>query len=180
VPGLIRRILVPVDFSESSERAIQYAGQLAADRDARVELVHVLDDPYLAGAWPTESYLPSAAVVLDGLADAAAIRLAKRAALLTSEHVPSRSVVLRGNPARKIIEYAASFGFDVIVMGRHGRSALAHLLMGGVAERVLRTARCPVLIINRTTHDAGRHEAMQDGASPPEGCVDASATTAWS
>ena len=165
MPGLIRRILVPVDFSESSERAIQYAGQLAAESDARVELVHVLDDPYLAGAWPTESYLPSAAVVLDGLADVAATRLAKRAALLTSESVPSKSVVLRGNPARKIIEYATLFNFDVIVMGRHGRSALSHLLMGGVAERVLRTASCPVLTINLTINDAGRNEAIQDSTT---------------
>jgi hypothetical protein len=68
----------------------------------------------------------------------------------------------------------------VIVMGRHGRSALSHLLMGGVAERVLRTASCPVLTINLTTNDAGRNEAIQDGASPPEVSADASSTTARS
>jgi nucleotide-binding universal stress UspA family protein len=52
-----------------------------------------------------------------------------------------------GSPARTIVEYADANGFDLIVMGTHGRGGVAHLLLGSVAERVVRTARCPVLTV---------------------------------
>jgi nucleotide-binding universal stress UspA family protein len=142
----IRRILVPVDFSAHSERATEYACQLAARLGASLELLHVVDDPFLSGAWSPELPIPNPAPLLDELVGDASIRLARYVSPQRST-VAAHSVVLRGPTSRMIVAHAAACDVDLIVMGTHGRTGLSHLLLGSVAERVLRTAGCPVLTI---------------------------------
>jgi nucleotide-binding universal stress UspA family protein len=143
----IRRILVPVDFSAYSERATQYACQLAARFGARVELLHVVEDPFLSSAWSPDIHLPDPAQILDDLVADASVRLSGYAPTAERRTVAIHSVVLRGQAARMIVAHAAACDFDLIVMGTHGRAGLSHFLLGSVTERVLRTAACPVLTI---------------------------------
>jgi len=143
----IGRILVPVDFSAYSERATQYACQLAARVGASVELLHVADDPFLSSVWSPDVYLPDPTPLLDELVADASIGLSGYASAAERHIVPLHSVVLRGQPAHMIVAHAAACDVDLIVMGTHGRTGLSHFLLGSVAERVLRTAVCPVLTI---------------------------------
>ena len=140
----IKRILVPFDFSTNSRRALDYAHGLALKFDAALHLVHVCE---IAGL---------RAPALDGYAIASADwsqRLGQEAEqqLLTItsalSDVTVTTEVLFGRPAPAIIEAADTNGADLIVMGTHGHGAVMHLLMGNVAERVVRGAPCPVLTV---------------------------------
>jgi universal stress protein A len=134
---MITTIVAPVDFSEPSKRTAGYAASLAQRLDATLHLVHVLEVPALAKH-------PS----LDDRAyqDARAELKALRATLpLPTSHV---SIEVRLGPvAEGITQAAIDYGADLVIMATHGRSGLSHLLMGSVAERVIRTARCPVLVV---------------------------------
>ena len=144
---IIRRILVPIDFSEQSERAMRYAAHFAHKLGARIELLHVVEDPFLSGAWSTEVYLLNPAQVLDQLVLDARKRLSDCARRLAAEGVHTQAAVLTGPPARMIVEHASTGEFDLIVMGTHGRTGLSHVFLGSVAERVLRVAPCAVLTV---------------------------------
>ena len=147
---IIRRILVPVDFSEHSDRATWYACELAACVGARVELLHVVEDPFVSGAWSPGVYLGPSAEILEGILTDAQNRLERAASAAASSGLRPHVVVLRGHPAQSIVEYAKACDADLIVMGTHGRTGIAHLLLGSVAERTLRTAACPVLTTKLT------------------------------
>jgi nucleotide-binding universal stress UspA family protein len=152
----IRRILVPVDFSEHAREALLYAVRLAAPLEADVDALHV----------DAEADAATEHVVVPGHPDRTiAQELDDRAraeldAFLRSvrAHVPLEvrvaARVRRGDAARIIVE--ESEDYDLVLMGRHGRTALLHLLVGSVTEKVLRHARCPVLTV--------RHRAL--AASP--------------
>ena len=132
---MFTRILVPIDFSGASGAALNYARALAARFNARLHLLHVLENDFLR---PT-------------VADPQTVEtgtLRQLWDLLTAEDLKRGAVpvVLRSDAvADEIVSYARSNGIDLIVMGTHGRSGLAHLLKGSVAERVVRTAPCIVL-----------------------------------
>jgi len=132
---MFTRILVPIDFSASADVTLEYARQLAARFDARLHLLHVLENDFLR---------PS---VADPMAvEAAALRQLRER--LTAEDRASGAVpvVIRSDAfADAIVTYARSADIDLIVMGTHGRGGLAHLLKGSVAERVVRKAPCMVL-----------------------------------
>lgn len=147
---IIRRILVPVDFSEHSERATWYACELAATVGAHVELLHVVEDPFVSGAYSPGVYLGPSAEALDGIVTDAENRLDRAASAVASSGLRPDRVVLRGHPAQSIADHAKACDADLIVMGTHGRTGIAHLLLGSVAERTLRTADCPVLTIKLT------------------------------
>lgn len=130
-------ILHPTDFSESSEFAFRLACALARDYNARLVLLHVIPTPmvvYAGGPVPAETW-PSVEEVKEHLR-----QLEGRA-----HHVLVESQVLEGDPVDMILRAAEESNSDVIVMGTHGRTALTRLLMGSVAESVLRKAPCPVL-----------------------------------
>jgi nucleotide-binding universal stress UspA family protein len=150
----ITRILVPVDFSTHADRAFDFALTLARSFDAYLELLHVVEDPFAAGGWGSEVYLSD----IDGLRERAiadaSTRLDKCRALLAQD-VPVVATVRMGRPAQTIVEYAQAVHADLIVMGTHGRTGFAHLFVGSVAERVVRTAACPVLTVGA---DALEHE----------------------
>lgn len=145
--GAIRRILVPVDFSEPSRGALAYAAALARTLGAAVEVVHVAEVPVFV---PSGS-LPDAAADLSLVAlvrENADNLLAKFIAEAAEQGITVQaSRVDLGPPAQVITALASGGGYDLIVIGTHGRTGLAHALIGSVAERVVRHASCPVLSV---------------------------------
>jgi nucleotide-binding universal stress UspA family protein len=134
-----RRILVPVDFSESSEPALKFAAKLAAGFKAELSLLHVIE-PCL----PTGDLALDLARMRIDFKKGAQRRLEE---LLKRCSMACRAVVRAGSPSQQILEEAEEIGADLIVIGTHGRTGLPHLLIGSVAERVLRLAYCPVLVL---------------------------------
>jgi nucleotide-binding universal stress UspA family protein len=145
-----RKILVPVDFGEAAETALHYAKELARQSGGELHLVHVWEDPMLLAGW---SVLPAGPAPEIG-AEAAALRNQLNQLLTPEEGAALKAGVhvIAGNPAGLAISrYAAEHEFELIVMGTHGRGAVAHALMGSVAEKVVRSAPCPVLTIRHPT-----------------------------
>jgi universal stress protein A len=137
----VHHILVPTDFSESSQQAIQYARELAQTFGATLVLLNVVELP----PYPIEGLPPSSlgGTLLEELEQQATSDLAQVLANEAAVKVVRRVVV--GTPYCRIVEVAADEKLDLIVMATHGRTGFSHLFMGGVAERVVRTAPCPVL-----------------------------------
>jgi nucleotide-binding universal stress UspA family protein len=130
-------ILHPTDFSANSEFAFRVASALARDYNARLILLHVIPPPmviYAGGPVPAETW-PSVEEVKENLH-----KMEGRTC-----HVRIESQVLEGDPVDMILRAAEETHSDVIVMDTHGRTALARLLLGSVAESVMRKAPCPVL-----------------------------------
>lgn len=136
--------LVPLDFSRGSEVALNHAFALARENRAKLILLHVI---------PAAMVYPSAGTTFDfyGLLERDArenfIKLAKRKQLKPGEY---RVVLVRGVDTAEIIaRQAQKLRASMIIMGSHGRTGLRRLLLGSVAERTLRYANCPVLIVKR-------------------------------
>lgn len=142
----LRKILVPVDFSQHSHEAIRWAVDLARRYDpASLTLAHV-NQPI---PWPTSpDGLPvlTADLMTRLRADLeAALEGARREAAAGGVVVDTK--LLDGVPATEIVELARRGGFDLIVMGTHGRTGIKHAILGSVAEKVVRRAPCPVLAV---------------------------------
>ena len=145
-----RRILVPTDFSDTSRFAVSRACALARRFDAEIHLVNVLplldlgpvatEMPAVSRMDLEEKWVRAARDELDALA-----RESRVTVRVTSE-------VTRGHPFVEIVRYARAHQIDLIVMGTHGRGAVEHMLLGSVAERVVRKAPCPVLTVRLPEH----------------------------
>jgi nucleotide-binding universal stress UspA family protein len=145
----IQKILLPIDFSVPSERAAGYAATLARSLGASVHLVHVLEEPFMThGPW--QFHLPDTPELRDSLYAERRSRLAVVAESMgvTPDRVSTE--VRAGRVADGIQAAAADYGCDLIVMATHGRSGLPHLVLGSVAEDVIRHARCPVLAVRES------------------------------
>ena len=143
----LRKILVPHDFSDTSEAAVRYAIALAHNFNAQLLLLHVSDKATFEMA--TEFPLG-----LDGtLEDAVRERLLK--ILTPREQIEFKPTFefRSGSPAAEIVKYAKEGDVDLIVMGTHGRGFVAHVVLGSVAEKVVRTAPCPVLTVRNAQHE---------------------------
>ena len=154
---MFTRILVPTDFSPASGAALQYARVLASKFGASLEVLHVLDNDFLR------------AVVTDPR-DVEAGASQKVQSLLTATeraHGATALVKRSDDPADEIVSYAKSAGVDLIVMGTHGRHGVAHLLMGSVAEKIVRDAPCPVMTVRESRVEQG--VAAAGGASAAAG-----------
>src|SRR5262245_51325146 len=141
----IHKILVPTDFSANADAAIDYAADLAVTYRAPIVLVHVYANPVMA--IPDGFVLMTAPDLGDLLAQLhGGLR---RAELRARERgVPEVATrLIEGVAWHEIVEAARGESCDLIVMGSHGRSGLAHLLLGSVAEKVVRKAACPVLTV---------------------------------
>ena len=149
----ITRILVPVDFSMHADRALAYATTLAARLGATLAFLHVVEDPVATGAWSSEIYLPNLQDLLDTQLEDARQRVEQLRAAAAASGVTAEATVLLGQPARTIVEHARAGAFDLVVMATHGRTGFSHLLMGSVAEQVVRRASCPVLIARADAAD---------------------------
>ena len=140
----IKTILVPVDFSSKSARALEYAHVMATRFEASLHLIHVCEVPSLTTG-SMDAYAIAYSSWSQQLGDEAERELLKVLPTLTG--VTTTTEVLFGNPARAIVAAATGRKSDLIVMGTHGHGLVMHALMGNVAERVVRTAPCPVLTI---------------------------------
>jgi len=153
-------ILHPTDFSEHSEFAFRLASALARDYNARLILLHVIPPPMViyaggpvpAEAWPSIEEVKAKLRHLEGQA----------------HHVRVESTVMEGDPVDMILRAAEETHSDVIVMGTHGRTALTRLLLGSVAELVLRKAPCPVLTAKAV---AARTKAIEENEANAEAGV---------
>lgn len=146
----VRSILVPTDFSTTSDAALRYATQMALTLGARLYLMHVpgktgehFEANFPVGRFETESRERLSSFLTEAELD----RLSPEYALRV------------GPPAEEIVRYADACDVDLIIMGTHGRSGIAHVLMGSVAEHVVRTAPCPVLLV-RDRKRAGVSEGV--------------------
>jgi universal stress protein A len=141
----IHQILAPTDFSELSKQAVARAYELAQTFGAKLVLLHVVELP----AYPVEVFLPSAegTTLLDDLERQARLDLAQLLPQAQNAKVEIACQTVVGTPYLKILEVAAAERVDLIVIATHGRTGLSHLVVGSVAERVVRMAPCPVLTI---------------------------------
>jgi nucleotide-binding universal stress UspA family protein len=141
------RILVPTDFSPCSDAALGCARQMAARVRTSICLLHVIDHPATGATFGSELCAPASVETRQDLVANARIELGGRMLADSRSRVATTADIVFGASAAMISAYAADHAFDMIVMGTHGRSGLAHLLMGSVAESVIRTAPCPVLTV---------------------------------
>ena len=141
---LPRRILVPTDFSDNSEAALEYAIELAGRLDAAIVLLHAFQPPALD---LPEGMIAGIADATDRILRAAEQTLASSVELHRSSKVAIETLIKHGVPWRLIVDAAAEIDGALIVMGTHGRSGLPRALLGSVTEKVVRMAACPVLAI---------------------------------
>jgi nucleotide-binding universal stress UspA family protein len=142
----LRRILVPTDFSSSSKSALRFAAELASRFESELHVLHVIESAVIpdsiarfAARKPIEERRTPAAASFAG-------------DVLESGPMAGREVVsaaVEGVAAQEIVRYAGEHGIDLIVLGSHGNTGLAHILLGSIAEAVVRTAPCPVLTVKR-------------------------------
>lgn len=138
----IQRILVPVDFSEGSRQAIEYAHGLADVFKAEIHLMHVIE-PIV---YPIEYGVASATHLdLEETARANAEKEMRRLADKHAHGIKCQVWIRIGHASDAIVEVAKDGHFELIVMSTHGRTGVSHLLLGSTAERVVRLAPCPVL-----------------------------------
>lgn len=159
-----KTIVVAYDFSEHSRAALYTACDLARRLDSHLHLVHVVELPTFSHAYGTYggATLPPPTDILR-MREAAANALREVAAEV--QDLPGKletHVVEGGGIADAVCEAAGQLGADLIVMGTHGRTGLAHVFLGSVAERTLRKAGCPVLAVRSPEED----EAGSGGAEP--------------
>jgi nucleotide-binding universal stress UspA family protein len=149
---MFARILVPTDFSAPSEAALTYGRRLANELDAALHLLHISENPFLRAVVSDRRSLEEGAArwLQDHLTDADR----RRGAVAVVEQ--------SDEPASEILRYAESADIDLIVMGTHGRTGLAHLVLGSVAEAVVREAPCPVLTVHTETVATTRPDLRRD------------------
>jgi nucleotide-binding universal stress UspA family protein len=140
MPWVKQKVVVPIDFSDESIAAIDVAREIATTAD-QIHLVHVLPDLVPVDpsddAWQT---LNDESRIKQALLD-----MSQR--LADEKYAAMPRKVLIGDPGHSLTNYARELGADLIVMPSHGRTGLARMLIGSVAERVLRLAHCPVLVL---------------------------------
>lgn len=140
-----KQILVPVDFSPHSDEAIQMAAELSRRFDASVTLAHVYE--VVAYALPEGYVIQTATQLADLLTEFSKLLASAKQKAEAAGALRVATTQLQGAAAWQIADFAKEKGFDLIVMGTHGRTGLKHALLGSVAERVLRMAHCPVLTV---------------------------------
>jgi nucleotide-binding universal stress UspA family protein len=142
----LKRILVPHDFSETSAEAVRYAIALARNFDARLFFLHVGHDA--VNQFEVEFPIGLEGALEDGVRE----RLLRIVTPLENAELLPEFAVRPGTPATEIVRYAEDEDIDLIVMGTHGRGFMGHMMMGSVAEKVVRTAPCPVLTVRNANH----------------------------
>jgi nucleotide-binding universal stress UspA family protein len=166
---MFKRIVVPVDFSASSLKALDAAVDMAAG-DTEVVVVHAVEPLFFP--YPTDFYAAAAydqVAIMEEVEKGARQRLGQIAVELRRKHVRARTVTRRGSANEVIVETAKKEGADLIVISTHGRTGLAHVLMGSVAEKVARHAPCAVLVVRglgRRRRTAAGSTARRSATSP--------------
>lgn len=145
VPALLKlaSILVPIDFSKGSKKALQYAIPFARQFNAGITLLNVVQPHYVSGDFGAMDFPVFAA----DLQKSSAQQLSALAAKGVRGQVPVTTVVRTGSPVAEIVDAAKALKADLIILSTHGRTGLGHVLLGSVAENVVRLAPCPVLVV---------------------------------
>jgi len=149
----LKQILVATDFGEASDVALRYGQTLATHFGAHLHVLHVAQNTYF-NAVGSDAYVALSPDLQEEVEGAAKQQLAER--LIDSDRSgPETTAIVETStsPVFSILEYAKRNRVDLIVMGTHGRGPMAHLLMGSVAERVVRLAPCPVLTVRHPEHE---------------------------
>lgn len=139
----IQKIICPVDFSGLSRKALQYANEFARLSNGKIFLVGVVEND------PTINYS-------HGLEAERAEEEKKLEALIDEEQIAgivADYVIYEGFPEECILDYAKRQDADIIIMGSHGRRGLKRMILGSVAEHVVRRAPCPVLVVKENEHE---------------------------
>ena len=146
----LKRILVPTDFSEFSQAALRYGCEFAAKFGAELHLLHVIDNPMPPGSEDWGKTLDEYQRDLEKYAN-------NEMQALDLSPLTDRSrvtdVIRYGSALVGIVQYARDHDIDMIVLGTHGRTGLAHVFIGSVAEKVVRKAPCPVLTVRHPEHE---------------------------
>lgn len=145
----VKTIMCPVDYSESGDAAIAYAVSLAKDYGSELHLVHVYEPAtVMADGGFGSAVLPPVS------AEDLQVQEEKLASVRPDSSIKSCHKLLLGNPTDELVRYAKEAKCDLVVMGTHGRTGLGRLLMGSVAEGVLRRAPCPVLTVRQPSPES--------------------------
>ena len=146
-----QRFLVPVDFSECANQALMYAIGLAGRLDARFTLLHVIQSPSWGGVDMDVTAPYAYSQFIQHLEAEVAHSMQACLDRVTAGGLEGEAVVVHGVPFQEILETARRQQIDLIVMGTQGRTGLQHVLLGSVAEKVVRLAPCPVLVVHQRT-----------------------------
>lgn len=156
----IANVLVATDFGDASASALAYGREFARTFGARLHVLHVVENPMI---WVGPEAAGVDLVQMQRDLEAAAQKQFDR--LITEEdrqQLRAVTVIRTGRaPALEIASQARLAGIDIIIMGTHGRSAVSHMLMGSVAEKVVRIAPCPVLTVRHPEHEFILPDALQ-------------------
>jgi universal stress protein A len=142
----LQKLLFPTDFSSSNEAAFDYAQSLAAESGALLYIAHVDDLGDLNPEAAEADFLYSSPL---GCNDRQEVRDRLRSIMPTMDGVVCKHRYFRGSPVGEILKFAQQEEIDLIVMGSHGRTGISRLLMGSVAEAVMRKTPCPVLVVKQ-------------------------------
>jgi nucleotide-binding universal stress UspA family protein len=147
---VVRNVVVPIDFSAVSEAALAYGRNFARAFGARLHVIHVAENDFLR---PTAADPHVLSAALDR-------QVANKLTQDDRQSLNAVAVIRKSDaPADEIVQYAKGENADIIIMGTHGRRGIAHVLVGSVAEKVIRSAPCPVLTV--------RHPDLVSGATSP-------------
>lgn len=141
----IRRILVPIDFSDASESAVQHAKEIAQTYGAEIDLLHVVEPPFYPSAYGIDSASFPTQEVVD--------RVEKQLGDVAREEIGYEHVMVEatvGHPPSEILHYVDENEVDLVVIATHGRTGLERALLGSVTERVLRQSPAPVFVVKPT------------------------------
>ena len=157
----VTSILVAFDFSDTSKNALTYGTQLARAFGARLHVLHVADVISTSAAqfYPEGPHDPEA--------KASELAMNQLRTVLVTEGLKDARPAVRvaADPAREIVDYAKDVHNDLIVIGTHGRTGVSRFLMGSVAEHVVRTAPCPVLVVRPSENAFARPDPVTAGAT---------------
>jgi nucleotide-binding universal stress UspA family protein len=148
----LKRVLVPTDFSDTSEVALRYGVALAGAFGATLHVLHVINEPMheaWAGYAPGASFL-SVVEHLEAAARTHIEELVSKEDVATGRTVPA---TVWGDARDQILKYVGDHHIDLIVCGTHGRRGWDHFVMGSVAEKLVRLAACPVLTVHHPEHE---------------------------
>jgi universal stress protein A len=157
----LKKIFVPMDFSNGSKKAFQYAIPFARQFGAELILFHVIT-PYVPA--PGMEPAMGATPIQEGATEDAQDRL-KELQWIAGVDVPFTTLTRIGNPFTEIVGMAKVLDVDLIIISTHGRTGLEHMLLGSTAEKIVRHSNCPVLIVREHERDFIVPESMADGTS---------------
>lgn len=157
----LKNVLVATDFGRASETALAYGRQFARAYDSKLHVLHVVQNVFTA-TFGVEGYVTNVAALQREAEEAARKQLDAVVTEDDRRELGAKGVTLTSaSPAFAIVSYAKDIKADLIIVGTHGRGAMAHLIMGSVAERVVRTAPCPVLTVRHPEHEFVLPDALQ-------------------